>query len=313
MLQLEIAIASGRSFLDLASYARPGPSRRAYFAQDPLEQIGRTVGKVPEVMVKVCGGGKSIKAVAAHFAYIGRQDFQIETDDGEQVKGKEADTQLLKDWELDLYAVENRLSYRSVRGRRPVKLVHNIVLSMPAGSSATGVLQASRDFAREQFALKHRYALVHTDQPHPHVHLVVKAMGEQGERLHISNTNLREWRREFARHLRSQGIAANATDRVVRGANKPHKPDRIYRAMRAGRSTHLQQLVQVVALGLRHASLQPESRKSRLLETRREIVRQWQELGVQLQASGHADLARSVNGFVTRMPAPQTEREQPPG
>jgi len=66
---------------------------------------------------------------------------------------------------------------------------------MPAGTPAAGVLEASRAFAREQFALKHRYALVlHTDQPHPHVHLVVKAMSEQGRRMNIRKETLREWR-----------------------------------------------------------------------------------------------------------------------
>jgi len=45
------------------------------------------------------------------------------------------------------------------------------------------VLTASRAFAREQIAVKHRYAMIlHTAQPHPHVHLVVKAMSEQGDR-----------------------------------------------------------------------------------------------------------------------------------
>ncbi len=75
------------------------------------------------------------------------------------------------------------------------------------------MLEAARDFAREELALKHRYALVlHTDEPHPRVHLVVKPVSEQGVRLNISPTTRREWRREFARHLRDQGIAANATE-----------------------------------------------------------------------------------------------------
>ncbi|MGO9932281.1 MAG: relaxase/mobilization nuclease domain-containing protein [Steroidobacteraceae bacterium] len=38
-----------------------------------------------------------------------------------------------------------------------------------------GVLEAARNFAREEFALKHRYALVlHTDEPHPHMHLIAQ-------------------------------------------------------------------------------------------------------------------------------------------
>ena len=33
---------------------------------------------------------------------------------------------------------------------------------------------------------KHRYAMVlHTDEPHPHVHMVVKAVSEEGVRLNI--------------------------------------------------------------------------------------------------------------------------------
>jgi hypothetical protein len=128
-------------------------------------------------MVKISGGGKTIKAVAAHFKCLTRQQFEIETDDGEHIQGTGPERALIEDWELDLDAAQSRSVYRGVPGPKPSKLVHNIVLSMPAGTSPTGVLDASRAFAREQFGLKHRYAMVlHTDQPHPHVHLVVRAM-----------------------------------------------------------------------------------------------------------------------------------------
>jgi hypothetical protein len=54
--------------------------------------------------------------------------------------------------------------------------IHNVILSMPKGTDPAKLLSAGREFAREQFALKHRYALVlHTDPAHPHVHVVVKA------------------------------------------------------------------------------------------------------------------------------------------
>ena len=151
---------------------------------------------------------------------------------------------------------------------------------MPKGAPAAGVLEASRAFAREQFALKHRYALVlHTDQPHPHVHLVVKAMSEQGRRMNIRKETLREWRRKFASHLRAQGIAANATERAVRGVTKPQKSDGIYRAMRAGRSTHMRGRVESVAAALHAGNMRVESGKKLILDTRRDVVRHW--LGVQ--------------------------------
>ena len=93
-----------------------------------------------------------------------------------------------------------------------------MIFSMPPGTPPQKVLSAVRTLAREEFALKHRYAMVlHTDEPHPHVHVVVKALGEDGRRLNIRKETLRNWRREFARHLREEGVAANATDRASQG------------------------------------------------------------------------------------------------
>jgi hypothetical protein len=261
-------------------------------------------------MVKISGGGQSAKAVAAHFKYLSRQEFEIETDDGEQHKGKGSEKTLIEDWELDLDAAESRSPYRGAPGRKPAKLVHNIVLSMPAGTPPAGVLEASRTFAREQFALQHRYALVlHTDQPHPHVHLVVKAMSEQGRRLNIRKETLREWRRQFAIHLRAQGIAANATERVVRGVTKPQKRDGIYRAMRAGRSTHMQERVESVVAALRAGGIQIEPGKDQLLDTRRSVVRSWLGVRETLRADGREGLATEVERFIGGMPPPLTERD----
>ena len=52
------------------------------------------------------------------------------------------------------------------------------------------------------------------------MHLVVKAENELGQRLHIDKQLLRDWREDFARLMREQGIAANATPRAIRGENK---------------------------------------------------------------------------------------------
>lgn len=100
---------------------------------------------------------------------------------------------------------------------------------MPKGTDPDGVLEASRAFAREEFALQHRYALVlHTDAGHPHVHLVVKAMGEDGQRLRVDKAKLRHWRESFATHLRTAGIAANATPARQRLRPTPKVRDGAY-------------------------------------------------------------------------------------
>jgi hypothetical protein len=60
------------------------------------------------------------------------------------------------------------------------------------GTPTDKVLGAVRNFAREEFYGQHRYALVlHTDEPQPHVHLVLKAVSEQGVRLNIQKATLR--------------------------------------------------------------------------------------------------------------------------
>jgi hypothetical protein len=106
----------------------------------------------------------------------------------------------LANWHLELSAGQYGSAAEGKHSARKVKLVHNIVLSMPSPTPPEKVLAAARVFAREKFALHHRYALVlHTDQQHPHVHMVVKAEGDHGRRLHIDKAMLRGWREDFAR------------------------------------------------------------------------------------------------------------------
>src|SRR6266446_3600619 len=229
-----------RPLLDIVSHGRGGPRGSIRLSADEIAAIDRTVRRVPEAMVKVLPkDSNNLRSVARHLNYIGRYGrLELETDDGERVQGKDAGQRLLEDWDLDLEKDRRETNLASVTGRSP-KLVHKITLSMPPGTPAKGVLEAARIFAREEFALKHRYALVlHTDEPHPHVHLVVKAVSEEGVRLNIRKATLREWRREFAKHLRALGVAANATDRGVRGESRSPKRDGIYRAEHRGESRH---------------------------------------------------------------------------
>lgn len=306
-----VSVREGRPLLDIESHGRRGPGQIDRLSPAQIELIARTVRRVPEVMVKVSGGGTSAKAVAAHFRYIDRRgELEIETDDGERVRGKGVEQPLIEDWDLDIDAAESRMPYAGKPGRKPVKLVHNIVLSMPAGTSPQGLLAASRAFARQQFALKCRYAIVlHTDQNHPHVHLVVKAINERGERLNIRKVTLREWRQEFARQLREQGIAANATNRVIRGETGSRKLDGIHRAMLRGASTHMLSRAQSGDTELLLARHPIGTGKAKLLETREAVESGWQALSKFLASQGQLELAEQVHRFVERLPPPRTEKE----
>lgn len=151
--------------------------------------------------------------------------------------GKGVAAQLVEDWDLDLDALQDNWDNMERGGRRHPKLVHNIILSMPSKTPPARLLAASRDVAREEFALKHRYAMVlHTDQAHPHVHLVVRAHDSDDRRLNINKAHLRRWREQFARHLRSHGLEANATPAQLRGKLSDHQKDGIYRTAQRGES-----------------------------------------------------------------------------
>src|ERR1700730_3083859 len=262
-----------RPLLDIVSYGRGGPKGSIRLSADQIAAIDRTVRRVPEAMVKVLPkDSNNLRSVARHLNYIGRYGkLELETDTGDRVQGKDAGQRLLEDWDLDLEKDRRESNLASVTGRSP-KLVHKIMLSMPPGTPAKGVLEAARNFAREEFALKHRYTLVlHTDEPHPHVHLVVKVVSEQGVRLNIRKATLREWRREFARHLREQGIAANATEPAIRGETRIHKTDGIYRATRRGDSTHTRARTESVAAEFLKGDRSVERGKSKLIETRADV------------------------------------------
>jgi hypothetical protein len=307
-----IDMGGASPLLDIASYARRGPGRRDRLSPAEIELIGRTVNRTPEVVVKVLTrGGQDLKAVRAHLAYLTRGgQLDIETDYEERMSGKKVEKDLLDDWNLDLeeYRPGSRLA--PYKNRKPLKLAHKILFSMPPGTPPDKVLAAVKNFAREEFALKHRYALVlHTDEPHPHVHMLVKTISEEGVRLNIRKATLREWRREFARHLRAVGVAANATDRHVRGEARSSKPDGIYRAELRGESRHTRARTEAVAAELLTGNLRVETGKEELLETRRQVERGWWALSDILVAEGRPELASQVRRFSAQMPPPYTDRQ----
>ncbi|TWD77190.1 relaxase/mobilization nuclease-like protein [Variovorax beijingensis] len=318
--------------LDIVSYGRRGPGGTLRLGADQIAQIQRTVGRTPEVMVKVSGGGRDIGGVEAHLRYIGRHGkLQLETDEGLAPQGRGAAQEITADWQLALcrsqYKPRPALGQKDTRA----KLVHNIVLSMPTGTPADKVRAAARVFARENFALQHRYAMVlHTDQPHPHVHLVVKCEHEfePGKRLYIRKETLRQWREQFAALMREQGVAANATPRQVRGQTRKPYRDAIHHRLRALRafgqlpssdrtghrppktSTFMRAKLESLLQALRSGRGAVDDGQEKMRNTRREVVADWRATVDALRRRGEADLADQVDRFVERMPGVQTDSQR---
>lgn len=305
-------IREGEPLLDIVSYGRGGPrenSGRLTPAQ--LEQITRTVQRVPEAVVKVLPrASNDLSAAGKHLDYISRYGkLEVETDDGERLRERIGKT-LLEDWDLDIDEVRRQSGLVATNGRAAAKLVHKLMFSMPPGTPSDKVLEAVRHMAREEFWGQHRYAFVlHTDENHPHVHLVLKAISEQGVRLNISKATLRHWRSEFARNLRMLGVPANATERAVRGQGRKAKKDGIYRASLRGDSSYIRDQAEAVALELLKGHARSEAGRRALVETRDEVVGGWHTVADNLSKEGQHDLAENIRHFVSEMRGPLTERE----
>jgi Relaxase/Mobilisation nuclease domain len=303
--------SDGSGLFEIVSYGHSGPKPPGRFSRAEIDQIARTVRHIPEVMVKVTGGGTKGGTVAAHFHYISRRgELEIETDEGERIGRRDEQKRLLDDWHLELTASQYRRQIAGVPPPRPAKLVHNIVLSMPAPTPPDKVLSAARKFARDKFA-SHRYVMaLHTDQGHPHVHLVVKAESESGRRLHIDKQLLRDWREAFAHMMRDQGIAANASPRIIRGRNTRGRSDGIFKAQRYGKSTAMRERVTGIAKELSRSGTVAGPARDSLLKTRQSLLSAWMKAADVLDAQGEVILAGDVRYFAKHLPPVLTDRQR---
>jgi hypothetical protein len=262
--------------------------RRPQSADAIRRRIEATVRRVPQVMVKVTGGGRGIKAIAAHFRYISKNGrLEIEDENGTQLQGRSAVHELAEDW---------RFGGSYIGDEGPRREAFNIMLSMPRGTDAQIVLRAAREFAREELA-EHKYVMVlHEHQANPHVHLSVRAESRQGRRLNPRKADLHRWREVFAEKLRGWGIEAEATHQATRGATRNH-PD-LWR-------------VKAEADGRLLKPRSDHRRGAAVATSRAEARRAWQAIATALAQSGDAadrKLAASIDRFSREMVQPG-ERE----
>lgn len=173
-------------------------------------RLALTVNRAPEAVVNVSGGGRNLGAIRAHLNYISRRGkLELEDENGNVCRGADDLRDIVDAW--------GKAGVGIPESGRNSRQAFNIILSMPPGTSRRGVHAAARVFAGAEFG-NHEYVFAeHTDEPHPHVHLVVKAVDREGVRLNPRKADLQRWREHFADRLREQGILANATPRRARG------------------------------------------------------------------------------------------------
>lgn len=247
------------------------------------------VRRAPQVMVKVTGGGRGMKAIAAHFRYISKNGrLEIEDQRGETMRGKDALHDLAEEWRFGGSLIPDDPEPRHRRE------AFNIMLSMPRGTDPLSVQRAAREFAHAELA-GHKYVMVlHDHQANPHVHISVRAESKHGRRLNQRKADLHRWRETFAEKLRGHGIDAEATRQATRGRSRNFDPLWRLKAREDGR--------------LRAA--RPETKSgAQASATRAEAVEAWRHVSRALASSGDPGdrkLSRSIDRFVQEMPAART-------
>lgn len=238
------------------------------------------VRRAPQVMVKVTGGGRGMKAIAAHFRYISKNGrLEIEDQRGETMRGKDTLRDLADEWRFGGSLIPDAAE----PGHR--REAFNIMLSMPRGTDPLAVQWAAREFARAELT-DHKYVMVlHDHQANPHVHVSVRAESKLGKRLNPRKTDLHRWRETFAVKLRERGVEAEATRQATRGATRNY-PD-LWR-LKAAADGRL---------------LKPRSEHRRgttVAASRAQAQRAWQEVATALARSSNVadkQLAESIARF----------------
>jgi type IV secretory pathway VirD2 relaxase len=283
-----------------------GGSREAVRAR-----LARMVRRAAEVMVKVTGRTRDADHLRAHLDYISRKGgLELAGRDEAVLVGRGAVRDLAADW-----AAAAALDSRR-RANTPLSL--SIVLSMPAGTDALALRDAAREFAEATFGDRFDYAFaLHTDTPRPHVHLAVRALGDDGQRLNPKKGDLEAWRQVFAQALRDRGIEAEATPRRARGITRKGERGAVRRIAQrhaAGRSpmprvrqAAYRQAARAAFEGGRVFKPWEEALAARQARIRALYLAQARLLQASAAREDQA-LGARVAAFVREMPAPDSQR-----
>ncbi len=239
------------------------------------------VRRARQVIVKVTGGGRGTKAIAAHFRYISKNGrLEIEDQCGETMRGKDSLCDLVDEWRYggSLIPDEAEPGFR--------REAYNIMLSMPRGTDPLSVHRAAREFAQVELT-DHKYVMVlHDHQANPHVHISVRAESKHGKRLNPRKGDLHRWRETFAEKLRGHGIEAEASRQATRGQSRNYEP--LWRVKARGDG--------------RLRSSRPTTKSGvQASATRAEAIEAWRQVSRALTSSAEPadrDLARSIDRFI---------------
>ena len=157
-VQLQVQFYPGNRIVKTKPDPKLGAGAARQRAAAIRERIEATVvRRALQVMVKMTGGGRGMKAIAAH-------------ERGETMRGKDTLPDLADDLRFGGTLIDD------VGDRREA---FNIMLSIPRGTDPLSVQWAAREFARTELADHKDVMIPHDHKANPHVHISVRAESKQ--------------------------------------------------------------------------------------------------------------------------------------
>ncbi len=266
--------------------------------------------KFRQSLVKITGRTRGAQHLKKHLDYVTRNGRLVaETRDGEVLTSRDSVRALYDDWLQDNAVLAN--------GRNTLQAVQSvsIILSMPPGSPPDRVQEAARTWARETFADRHDWLMArHDDKDHPHVHVTVRSVGNDGRRLTAGPKELQGWRERFAQELRRHGVEAEATPRQARGQVRKSAPIAVHKI--EGRGTVPAARRREVNLAAREANTatpRPALGWEAKIGQRQRAIQQAYLDRAELLSGGNnpvdRQLAKDIIRFVAEMPVATTRRQ----
>ena len=271
----------------------------------PRDKLSGIARKTPEVVVKVSGGGKGMSQIRNHMDYISRNgDVLLEDENGNVISGKEAVQENAGAWQRAGFVIPSESRQKEA---------HNIVFSMPPGTDREAVTEAVRKLAHEEFD-NHQYVFArHDDEDHVHVHLCIKAVGKDMQRLHPKKADLQRWREKFAVKLRERGIEANATSRSARGVTRKAEKQAVRHAGKRGRSHVKDGQGKAIQEEISGGKRRVNPAQEKIVKRRQEEIAAYSKVAIALaQSADPADrtLAVAVARHAQALPPIKTRHEQ---
>ncbi|MEY8802607.1 relaxase/mobilization nuclease domain-containing protein [Leisingera sp. XS_AS12] len=290
-------------------------------------RLARVVKGAPEVMVKVSKPAKNDKSgnpikvtraseavrASEHLAYISRNGkIEVENDRGETFSGRQQVGVIYREW-MEKHDEDHREGSATDRTR----ITTSIVFSMPGTANAEAVKDAVRALARQEFQGRHDYAMaLHTDTHHPHVHLTLRTVGEDGQKLNLRKADLQRLRDTFAEKLRTRGIEAESTPRHARGVTRRGEMTPVYKIrQRGGKPLADARKIRQVLRDLEDngGRLPQKAWDDALIARRNRVMATYDQAATILAGSTDPrdrDLARETKRFAARLTETTTQRAE---